>query len=78
MTSLTSIRGYWLRTRSSCSQDGGSHAKNLVLCHGTAHDEDGQEYPAYVSSIHTWVAGWALAFRQHTPDPDSSLQDPIR
>jgi len=35
-----------------------------------AHDADGNEYRALVSSVYTWVAGWVLVFRQHTPDPD--------
>ena len=35
-----------------------------------AHDAEGPEYRARVSSVYTWVARWVLAFRQHTPDPD--------
>ena len=34
-----------------------------------AQQIDGPPYQARVSSVYTWVAGWALAFRQHTPDP---------
>lgn len=35
----------------------------------------GEAYRAQVSSVYTWVTGWALAFRQHTPDPAPA--DPI-
>ena len=38
-----------------------------------AQQVDGTAYRAQVSSLYTWVGrGWALAFRQHTPD--SGLQ----
>ena len=36
-----------------------------------ARQTDGNVYRARVSSVYTWVAGWALAFRQHTPDNGS-------
>ncbi len=36
-----------------------------------ARQTDGHVYRARVSSVYTWVAGWALAFRQHTPDTGS-------
>ncbi len=36
-----------------------------------ARQTDGHVYQARVSSVYTWVAGWTLAFRQHTPDTGS-------
>jgi hypothetical protein len=42
-----------------------------------AKQVDGDDYRARVSSMYTWVGGWVLAFRQHTPDPDMALE-PIR
>jgi hypothetical protein len=39
-----------------------------------AQQLDGDAYQARVSSVYTWVGGWALAFRQHTPDPDLELE----
>ena len=38
-----------------------------------AQQIDGDAYRARVSSMYTWVGGWALAFRQHTPDPGLAL-----
>lgn len=40
----------------------------------TATSSDGSTYAARVSSVYTWVTGWALAFRQHTPDPQPADQ----
>lgn len=34
-----------------------------------ATGSDGSAYRGRVSSVYTWITGWALAFRQHTPDP---------
>jgi hypothetical protein len=43
-----------------------------------AQQSDDTPYRARVSSMYTWVGGgWALAFRQHTPDPDLDV-GPIR
>ena len=39
-----------------------------------AHSADTGQYCAQVSSVYTWVGGWALAFRQYTPD---SVDQPI-
>jgi uncharacterized protein DUF4440 len=39
-----------------------------------AKQVDGDTYRARVSSMYTWVSGWVLAFRQHTPDPDFALE----
>ncbi len=46
--------------------------------HISATQIGGEPYRARVSSIYTWVAhGWALAFRQHTPDPEpTAAADP--
>jgi hypothetical protein len=33
-----------------------------------ASSRDSPDYRARVSSLYTWVSGWALAFRQHTPE----------
>lgn len=38
-----------------------------------ASSQDTPDYRAYVSSLYTWVGGWALAFRQHTPDSDVTV-----
>lgn len=35
-------------------------------------DTEGHSYRARVSSVYIWVAGWTLAFRQHTPDSDDT------
>ncbi|GAA3627172.1 hypothetical protein GCM10022223_50580 [Kineosporia mesophila] len=37
----------------------------------SARQVDGHPYTARVSSVYTWITGWALAFRQHTPDTGS-------
>jgi hypothetical protein len=38
-----------------------------------AKDPAGEVYRARVSSVYVWSGGgWALAMRQHTPEPDSS------
>ncbi|MFI7587424.1 nuclear transport factor 2 family protein [Spongisporangium articulatum] len=39
-----------------------------------ATDADGVGYRARVSSVYTWVGAWALAMRQHTPEPGSDLK----
>jgi hypothetical protein len=38
-----------------------------------ASSQDTPDYQALVSSLYTWVGGWALVFRQHTPDPGVTL-----
>jgi hypothetical protein len=39
-----------------------------------AQQVNGEPYRARVSSLYTWVGrGWALAFRQHTPDAGVAL-----
>jgi hypothetical protein len=41
----------------------------LVSYRVSARDPENGEYRALVTSLYTWVGGgWALAFRQHTPD----------
>jgi hypothetical protein len=38
-----------------------------------ASSQDTPDYRAHVSSLYTWVGGWALAFRQHTPESDVTV-----
>jgi len=43
-----------------------------------AEQTDGSAYQARVSSMYTWVGGWALAFRQHTPDPELTVDMAVK
>jgi len=39
-----------------------------------AHDRRGRLYRARVSSVYVWEgSGWALTLRQHTPEPDTTV-----
>ena len=47
------------------------NGETALLCYQVAATSpDGTVYRARVSSLYTWVTGWALAFRQHTPERD--------
>lgn len=41
----------------------------LLTYRVTASSKDTPDYRARVSSLYTWITGWALVFRQHTPEP---------
>jgi hypothetical protein len=44
-----------------------------------AHDQDGGLYKARVSSVYVWSGGgWALALRQHTPEPETTTDMTLR
>jgi hypothetical protein len=44
-----------------------------------AHDADGGIYRARVSSVYVWAGnGWALALRQHTPEPETTTDMTLR
>jgi hypothetical protein len=44
------------------------NGQTVVLSyHVTASSPDVPHFDARVTSVYTWVGGWALAFRQHTP-----------
>jgi hypothetical protein len=44
------------------------NGQTVVLSyHVTASSPDSPAFDARVTSVYTWVGGWALAFRQHTP-----------
>ena len=45
------------------------NGETVVLSYRVAATGPDGVYRARVSSVYTWVTGWALAFRQHTPDP---------
>jgi hypothetical protein len=48
----------------------------LVSYHVTAERDGTPGYRGLVTSMYTWVdGGWALAFRQHTPDGPASPPD---
>lgn len=43
----------------------------------TARSADVPLYRAHVSSVYTWVGQWALALRQHTPEPDEAPESDV-
>lgn len=50
----------------------------LLSYHVTAKSTGGGDYSARVSSVYVWITGWALAFRQHTPDPENTADMRLR
>ncbi|MFI7589289.1 nuclear transport factor 2 family protein [Spongisporangium articulatum] len=64
----------WSSFELSDRRDALVNGETVVLSYrvrATTADAEG-EYVARVSSVYTWVTGWVLAFRQHTPDPDEN------
>ena len=63
-------RGPWKDYQLSERRNVLVNGETVVLSYRVvATDPDGGTYRSRVSSVYTWVTGWALAFRQHTPDP---------
>jgi hypothetical protein len=63
---LTPWRSYELGTPRLVLLDGDTVAVSYRV---TASSDEEPDYRAQVTSMYTWVGGgWALAFRQHTPD----------
>jgi hypothetical protein len=68
-------RAAWAEYTLSERRDVLINGETAVLSyHVQARQTDGHLYSARISSVYTWVAGWALAFRQHTPDIGSDLR----
>ena len=70
-------RAAWRSYRISERKNVLVNGETVVLSYRVeAEQADGPTYCARVSSVYTWVTGWVLAFRQHTPDPGLAM-DPV-
>ena len=62
-------RSRWDRYELSERHDQLVNGETLLLTYRiVASSQDTPDYRARVSSLYTWVTGWALVFRQHTPE----------
>ncbi|HST81439.1 MAG TPA: DUF4440 domain-containing protein [Kineosporiaceae bacterium] len=62
-------RAPWDRYELSDRHDQLVNGETVLLSYRiAASSRDVPDYRARVSSLYTWVTGWALVFRQHTPE----------
>jgi hypothetical protein len=62
-------RAPWDRYELSDRRDQLVNGETVLLSYRiVASSQETPDYRARVSSLYTWVTGWALVFRQHTPE----------